>query len=265
MTDDPSTDPEATAVEQLEQLGLSTYAARTHVALVRLGSGTAKEVSEVSEVPRTRVYDAASELRSYGIVDVQYSSPRRFWPASAETTGRRFEREYRHRVDSVTEALGRIQPVGGREEQRGVWTVHGRDAITDRVVEFFDEAEEEIVYMTVEELLDDDLLDGLRRASDRGVTVRVAGISDSVERRIVDAVPEVETFESLWSWAETPSGRVTMIDDERTLASAVTRDGRADGLTETAIWGSGEANSLVAVLRAIFTWRLNGSEYEREE
>jgi len=30
---------------------------------------------------------------------------------------------------------------------------------------------------------------------------------------------------------------------------------------ETAIWGSGETNSLVVVLRAIFTWRLHDNEF----
>ncbi|MBX0298224.1 helix-turn-helix domain-containing protein [Haloarcula nitratireducens] len=45
-----------------EALGLNTYAARTFVALVSLDEGTAQDVSEVAEVPQTRVYDAADEL-----------------------------------------------------------------------------------------------------------------------------------------------------------------------------------------------------------
>jgi len=30
--------------------------------------------------------------------------------------------------------------------------------------------------------------------------------------------------------------------------------------SETAIWGSGETNSLVVVLKAIFTWRLGNTD-----
>jgi hypothetical protein len=33
-----------------------------------------------------------------------------------------------------------------------------------------------------------------------------------------------------------------------------------DSPTETAIWGAGERNSLVVVLRSIFTWRLDHDE-----
>ena len=63
MSTDSIEDPQSAAVEQLERFGLSTYAVRTFVAVARLGSGTARDVSQVSEVPRTRVYDAIDELR----------------------------------------------------------------------------------------------------------------------------------------------------------------------------------------------------------
>ena len=68
MSGNTSDQARAIAVEQLKALGLSTYAARTFVALVSLGEGTAPDVSEVADVPRTRVYDAADELRDRGPV-----------------------------------------------------------------------------------------------------------------------------------------------------------------------------------------------------
>jgi len=71
MSPDSSENSRAVAVEQLTALGLSTYAARTFVALVSLGKGTAQDVSEIADVPRTRVYDAVEELRERGLVDVQ--------------------------------------------------------------------------------------------------------------------------------------------------------------------------------------------------
>lgn len=43
----------------MAEFGLSTYAARTFVGWVRLGSGTARDVSRVADVPRPRVYDVA--------------------------------------------------------------------------------------------------------------------------------------------------------------------------------------------------------------
>jgi predicted transcriptional regulator len=97
--------PREVAVDRLRALGLSAYAARTYVALVALSEGTATDVSETVDVPRTRVSDAAEELRERGLVDVRQSTPRRFRPVSTETTGRRFQREYADHVETLTAAL----------------------------------------------------------------------------------------------------------------------------------------------------------------
>ena len=261
MSPDPSDQSRSVAVEQLEALGLSSYAARTYVALVSLGDGTAKEVSEISDVPRTRVYDAVEELRKQGLVDVQQSTPKRFWPISTETTGRHFEQEYRHRLNLLVESLDAIGPVSKSSEQRGVWTVTGREATSDRTVDFVESAAEEVVYMTVDDLFTDEIIESLRAASGRGVSIQLAEMSDAVEANIRDEVPEAELFDSLWVWSDTSAGRVLMVDQERTLVSVlVPEDGvrPVESQEETAIWGTGETNSLVVILKAMFTWQLDG-------
>lgn len=279
-----SDDAHGTAIDRLTTLGVSTYAARTYVALVQLDGGTARDVSRVGDVPRPRVYDAAEELHERGLVDVAHTSPRRFAPVSSETTGRTFERETRRRTNDLRAALDELGSADTRTEQRGVWTVAGRAAVTDRVIDFFEAAETEIVYMSVEGLLTDRVIEALRAAADRGVGVKLGGVSPAVDATITERIPDAETFESLWVWSDTPAGRLTMIDRERVLVSVVSEngDGRVErefsidasddagwgsdvdggekAPTETAIWGSGETNGLVVVLRGIFTWRLDALE-----
>ena len=260
MNDNPADDPRSVAAEQLEELGLSAYAARSFVALSALESATAREVSQASSVPRTRVYDAMDELHDRGLVDVLQSSPKQFRATSAETAGRTFEHELRYRTDVLQTALNRIEPADRRDEQRGVWTVGGRAAVTERVVEFLASADEEIVYMTVEGLLSDDVVDALSEAADRGVSIRLGGVSADVQARIRDEIPDATMFESLWVWSDTSAGRLMMVDGRKTLVSALVNGADAspsDPRSETAIWGEGEANSLVVVLRAMFTWRLD--------
>ncbi|WP_415380423.1 TrmB family transcriptional regulator [Halosimplex sp. TS25] len=261
MSQDASESARSVAVEQLRELGLSTYAARTFVALVSLGGGTAQEVSEVSEVPRTRVYDAVGELQERGLVDERQSTPKRFWPVSGETSGRHFERYYRHRVARLTDALDALEPPSRADKQRGVWTVTGRETVTERVVEFVDDAEGEVVLMAVGDLLTDELVGRLAAASERGVSIKLAGLSDSVAETLRERLPDADLFESIWAWSDTPAGRLLMVDQERTLVSVLVENGDdpPDRRDETAIWGSGERNSLVVVLRAIFTWQLDGN------
>jgi len=263
MTTDPSDEPRSAAVEQLEQFGLSAYAARTFVALVSLGTGTAKDVSGVSDVPRTRVYDAIDELHGRGLVDVQQSSPKEFWAISTDTAARKFERETDHRLSILTTALNALEPVRRSEEQRGVWTVDGQATVTDRVVEFVEGADDEIVYMTVEELLTEEIVDALHDAAERGVTISLGGVSADVQERIETEIPGAELFESLWVWSDTPAGRLMMVDGRQTLVSVLVNGHDApptDPRSETAIWGTGETNSLVVVLKAIFTWRLENDD-----
>ncbi len=258
-------DPHEAAINQLEELGLSAYAARTFVSLVELGTATAREISEVSAVPRTRVYDAVEELRQRGLVDVLESNPKQFWSISAETARRSFEQEYQNRVNTLQAALEELDAAEQPAEQRGVWTVDGQAAVANRVVEFFDTAEDEIVYMTVEELLTDELVEVLSATDDRGVSIKLGGVSNTVQQRIQADIPNAEMFESLWVWTDTPAGRLLMVDGRKTLVSALVNGAQGDPMDprhETAIWGEGGQNSLVAVLKGIFTWRLEGMDSE---
>ena len=262
MSGDPSEQPQFTAVKQLKALGLSTYAARTFVALVSLGEGTAQDVSEAADVPRTRVYDAADELRNRGLVDVKQSSPKRYWAVSTETAGRHFEQEYEHRVTTLTAALDSLETTTRTTEQRGVWTVVGRDTVSERVVDFISTADDEVVYTTAEEVFTEKVGESLSRASDRGASIRVGEMSPPVEDRLEQKVPDAQLFESLWDWSDTPAGRLLMVDQQKTLVSVLV-DGNStnppEPRDETAIWGTGSTNSLVVVLKALFTWQLERS------
>jgi hypothetical protein len=102
--------------------------------------------------------------------------------------------------------------------------------------------------------------EGLGEAADRDVSVKLGGVSPDVQERIQDDVPGATMFESLWVWSDTSAGRLMMVDEQKTLVSALVNGAGAapsDPRSETAIWGEGDANSLVVVLKAIFAWRLD--------
>jgi sugar-specific transcriptional regulator TrmB len=261
MTD--STTPRSTAVEQLTEFGLSTYAARTYVALSQLETGTAGEVSEIADVPRTRVYDAARELADRGLVDVQQSEPRRFWAVSIDTAVRLFWQEYERRTSRLTDALEQLGTAPSYEEQRGVWTVTDRESVENRVLDFVEAATEEVVYTTVDELLTDEIVSALRATSERGVDVKIGGISQAAREQLKAEVPEIEVFETLWDPTEMHAGRLLMVDKSTTLVSVLLEgngNNPPEPFDERAIWGKGETNGLVVVLRAMFTWELDDSQ-----
>lgn len=109
MCNTPPEQPRLDAIEQLEALGLSAYAARTFVGLVELEAATAKSVSEVVDVPRTRVYDAVGELSELGLVSVEETTPKRFRSVPAATACEVFEREYMDRIAKLQQSLDAIE------------------------------------------------------------------------------------------------------------------------------------------------------------
>jgi sugar-specific transcriptional regulator TrmB len=259
MVDDATERVEAEAVDCLEELGFTEYEAYTFVHLLRLGVGTAKDVSELGEVPRTRVYEAAESLHEAGLIGVQYTTPRKYSAVSRETAVRKLDLERQNVITELDELLDRLEPTEGTTEEFGVWTVTGRDAVASRLLEFVEEAEETVVYMTVDDLLTEAHVDRLAAADERGVDLYFGGISADVEARITDRVPSATRFETLWKWSEEGAGSLLVVDERTALVSVVLDEGPGSA-EEVAIWGSGERNSLVVMLRAIFTWRLEEGE-----
>ncbi|WP_251342889.1 TrmB family transcriptional regulator [Haloplanus halophilus] len=107
------------AIELLQQLGLQEYEARCFVALSRRPRGTAKEISETSEVPRTRVYDAVGVLESRGLVETQHSSPKQFRAIPIDEAVQTLRAAYETRIGRLRQALSNLDPVESGEGGRG--------------------------------------------------------------------------------------------------------------------------------------------------
>ena len=246
--------------DDLIELGLTEYEARTLVTLVRIGTGTAKDIADADGVPRTRVYDAAETLQNMGLIDVQYATPQRYTVISRDAIVSKLDLSRKNTIEGVAEKLEQLDTTEPATEQFGTWTVAGHDAVNQRVQEFIDEADDEIIYLTVDEYLTEDTLDELRNADDQGLDIYIGGISDDVRDRIQDAVPSATLFETLWEWTDTPAGTLLITDKQTALVSVRVEEVETEATEEVAIWGTGHRNSLVVILRAIFTWQLETYE-----
>ena len=238
MSPDPRADPQTVAIAQLESFRLSAYAARTFVALSTLGAATAKEVSDVADVPRTRVYDAVDELRERGLVDVRQSSPQQFVAVSAETTCRRLEADTNRRLSLLSIALTELE-ADTRDDHHEIRQLNGQSAIVDRLIEFIAAADDEIAYLAGDKQLSAPLVEQLAAAADRGVSVRLGGLSAD---RLEELTEEIPTFGRLSTNGESPVCRLLVVDGSNTLVSLQRGNPTPDD--ERAIWSTGEPNSL---------------------
>lgn len=237
------------AVDAFERLGLTSYEAKVFIALHRLGSGTAKDVATVTDVPRSQVYSVAESLEDRSLLDVQQSSPIRYRPVSideAQTTlERRFERE-RDRAFEYVDAVK--QEPAAEETQEDIWTVRGRDRVDDRVVDILSAATDEIVFgVRLPELLTGAIEQALTERAAAGVSVVVISRSDEVRTQL-GSIPGVTAEQPPdYRGDDERSGRVVIVDDDSILLSVIDDDG-----SETAIWSSSSlfASVLIQLIEA---------------
>jgi sugar-specific transcriptional regulator TrmB len=252
-----TTDNVEDAIEVLQQLGLKEYESRCFVGLSRLSTGTAKELSEMTEVPRTRVYDAIRVLEAQGLVEIHHSSPQQFRAVPLEEATETLRDQYKARIQRLQDALEPVEIVDTDSESdvQQVWAISGRDAIENRTEELIDGAEDEVVFVIADDsLLTDDLVDCLTGVDDT-VDLLAGALTGSLRERIDRTVPEATTFVSGLEWLQGPDdvdeetaiGRLLLVDRSTILVSSIVPDTKQ----EQAIFGDGFGNGLVVIARRL--------------
>lgn len=240
---------EADAIEAFSRLGLTSYEAKVFIALHTLGSGTAREVAEVADVPRSQVYSVAESLETRGLLEVGQSTPIRYRPVdleeARETLRERFERE----GDRAFEYVETVREErAGEEAQEDIWTIRGRNRVDDRVVDVLSAADERIVFGTrLPELVTDGIERSLEDRAAAGVGVSAVSRSATVRERLGDLEGVSAYTPSEHRAEDDRSGRIAIVDDDTILLSVVDDDGE-----ETAIWSGGSrfASVLIQLIEA---------------
>ena len=245
------------AIEVLQQLGLKEYEARCFVGLSRLNTGTAKKLSELTEVPRTRVYDAIRVLEAQGLVEIQHSSPQQFRAVPLEEATETLRDQYEERVERLHDALDTVDIVDEGDESpvQQIWAMAGQDAIENRTDQLIEKATDEVVLVIGDEsLLTEDLVETLNEVGN-GVELVIGALTEPLQERIQETVPDATTFVSGLEWLhgehttedDTAIGRLLLIDRSTILVSSIIPDTKE----EQAIFGEGFGNGLVVIARRL--------------
>jgi sugar-specific transcriptional regulator TrmB len=247
------------AVEVLQQLGLKEYEARCFVGLSQLTTGTAKQLSEMTDVPRTRVYDAVRVLEAQGLVEIQHSSPQKFRAVSLSEATETLRDQYESRVDRLHNALDEVELSKEVEESsiQEVWAMTGSSPIETRTNKLLDKATSEIVLVLGEESLLTDRLTTKLNETGRNVDLLIGAPTESIRATIQESVPEATTFISGLEWlqeeehdtGETAIGRLLLVDRSKILVSSIL----PSTSKEHAIYGEGFGNGLVVIARRLMS------------
>jgi sugar-specific transcriptional regulator TrmB len=238
---------ESAAVDALTRLGLKTYEARAFVALQKLGTGTASDVAEITEVPRSQVYGAAEDLEERGLLEVQQTRPTVYRPVSPQEA----ETRLLEQLESASrDAFGYLEEVRGSvgtddEQSEALWTVRGNESICDRAIDLIGDADSEILYAIPDPvMLESELLAALQAAAEGGVSVTVLSHDTAVFEEI-DPDGPIRTVEHTEDQhPDVSTARLLLIDDDTILMSVLSPD-VADGAGEIAFWSAETAFAMV--------------------
>jgi sugar-specific transcriptional regulator TrmB len=246
------------ATEILQQLGLKEYEARCFVGLSQLPAGTAKQLSEMTEVPRTRVYDAVRMLEAQGLVEIQHSSPQRYRAVSLSEATDTLRKQYDDRVDRLSYALNDLEIETDDDSSiQEVWSMTGSTPIENRTNTLLDDADSEIVFVIGDEaVLTDQLVEKLH-SLDSDIKLLIGAVSESTRAEIQELLPGATTFVSGLEWlqediedtGETAIGRLVLVDRSTILVSSIVPSTGE----EHAIFGTGFGNGLVVIARRLMS------------
>ncbi|MFB6311270.1 MAG: TrmB family transcriptional regulator [Salinirussus sp.] len=237
------------AIAGLERLGLTSYEARVFVALQKLGTGTASEIADVAEVPRSQVYGAAERLEERGLVETRQSTPTAYRPVSLEqartalledlqsTGARTFEY-----LDSIAEADR------SEEEAEEIWLVEGAAPVASRLVDLIEGAERTALYGVDDvAMFEQPVRVALAEAADRGVDVAVG----SNDAEMLEAAGDIEGVSTVRvpddRSPDVSIGRLFVADDRTMLLSVLTSPEVAGESAEVAFWSADSTFAAVLV------------------
>ncbi|MBI4158862.1 TrmB family transcriptional regulator [Candidatus Woesearchaeota archaeon] len=228
---------------------LNIYEVKIWTALLSKGIATAGELSDMSNVPRSRSYDVLESLEKKGFIMVKLGKPIKYMAIKPENIVKRVKDRIKEKVDEriknlenvrTTEAYGELQTLYTQgienidvNELSGA--MRGRTNIHSQLSAMLNKAKDSIIIMTTEKGLvrkKDLLLSAGKKLKARKVRIRIAApISSETARRVAEDLKNVAEFRSV----DKINARFCLIDGKEMLFM-VLDDNKVHESYDTAIW-----------------------------
>ncbi len=204
----------------LRNLGLNSYEARVYVGLVRHGALTASEVSSVSRIPFSRVYDVLAALERGGWISVEQGRPKRYVPKSPRETSKAAvlaaQEQLTEWEQRVIEGLQPLFDDKTRISAPEVHILHGSNNVRAKLNVALGQAERNVLLSWGEVSKDeiDFISPTLLHLRDRGVEINILvserTLSEKV-RRLIKAVGEGRKRKEIYGGGAIIDGKQAII------------------------------------------------------
>jgi sugar-specific transcriptional regulator TrmB len=163
------------SIDKLVKIGFSEYEAKAYVALLRESPATGYQLSKVSGVPRSMIYEVVGKLTARGAaMTLRTGSATKYAPVPAVEFLDQLRREHEELTDSLKDDLAILTAAPNLEY---VWNIEGHENIMAKAMEMIDQAKTR-VYLALLPATFPTLQPALEEAIRRGVRVVVYTTGD---------------------------------------------------------------------------------------
>ena len=181
------------SIDKLVKIGFSEYEAKAYVALLRESPITGYQLSKLSGVPRSMIYEVLGKLTARGAaMTLHREGGTKYAPVSAEEFLDQLDREHEGLITSLKDDLAGLAPASDLEY---VWNIEGHENIMAKAEEMIGQAKDRIylalvpsTFPTLRPVLEDAIGRGVR------VVLYTTSVLDLPGSRVVVAHVSEETL-----------------------------------------------------------------------
>jgi len=256
-------------LNKIKDFGLNSYEAKIWTALLSRGISTAGELSEISNVPRSRSYDVLESLEKKGFIIMKIDKPIKYMAVPPEEVIERVKKktleEAQKQVDiieslktsDVLEELKRIHSKGIDfiEPQDLSAYLKTRNHYYNQMDSMIKNASSSVFLMTTEEGLirkSQELKRAFSKASKRGVKIKILAPLTKKNESAQEILKQYATLLNI----NKATMRICMDDNEEIIFALLSEE--VDQNYDSALWIKSEflANSLSSMLNMLWMQKL---------
>jgi len=244
----------AKSMDALRTIGLNKYERNLWVALLSRGASTAGELSDISNVPRSRCYDVLESLAERGFVMIQPGKPMKYVAINPRDA---LERVKKKIMEHSTESINKIERFTKSDSLKELEKLHkeniktvkpeeltgalkGRSAMLQQMESMLKKAKKSVKLITTDTGLME-LAENhgsiLKKASDAGVKVQIAA---PITKEVTDTAKELAKYAQIRDIAEVEFvekmlGRFLVVDGEEFILG-LTDDTKTHPTQDVSLW-----------------------------
>ena len=119
-------------IKTLKKIGLTTYESNAYLTLASLITATATEISNASNIPRSKIYDVLKNLANKGFIEIENGRPLKYNIKPPITTIKKQKEELNTELDKLATKLNFIYENEIKQVPAPVWKISGMENIIQK-------------------------------------------------------------------------------------------------------------------------------------